>query len=478
MDALAAPELWLGRWLFTRLLALIYAIAFLNALLEFPALLGERGLLPVPRVLAQSDWRSRPTLFHFGYSDARLRAVAGTGLAVSVALVFGLPQRGPALVGAAAWLTAFALYLSIVNVGQIFYGFGWESILLEAGFFAAWLGPETAAPNWVAIVLLRWLLLRIELGAGLIKLRGDPCWRDLTCLDYHHETQPLPGPLSSWAHHRPTWWHRIETGGNHVVQVLLPVGLFLPQPVAGAVGVAMFLTQGWLVLTGNFAWLNAVTMALALNAVPGSWLTWLPVDPPDSLADPSPALLWATVVVAVATAVMSWKPVRNMASARQRMNAAFNPFHLVGTYGAFGSVTRTRYEIVLEGADVADPHDPDADWRAYEFRGKPGDPTRRPPQVAPYHLRLDWLMWFAAFSPRPRDRWFVRLVQKLLEGDEAVSRLLRHDPFRGAGPRWVRARRYVYEFTPPDERRGTGRWWRRRLVGEYLHPVEAEMISV
>jgi hypothetical protein len=152
------------------------------------------------------------------------------------------------------------------------------------------------------------------------------------------------------------------------------------------------------------------------------------------------------------------------------MNFSFNPLHLVGTYGAFGSITRERFEIAIEGTSdpVITPH---TVWREYAFKGKPGDPRRRPRQIAPYHLRLDWLMWFAAMSPRPRDVWFYALIDKLLEGDRAVLRLLASNPFPGEPPRFVRARYYRYRFTTPPERRATGAWWVRHLAGEYLRPT-------
>jgi hypothetical protein len=137
----------------------------------------------------------------------------------------------------------------------------------------------------------------------------------------------------------------------------------------------------------------------------------------------------------------------------------------VNAYGAFGSVTRERYEIVVAGSAQAEGDD----WREYEFRAKPGNPHARPPQVAPYHLRLDWLMWFLplrGFHSVPV--WFARFVDKLLEGDRAISRLLRHDPFSDRPPVRVRALVYRYEFTDWRERVATGAWWRRERVGEFF----------
>jgi hypothetical protein len=155
------------------------------------------------------------------------------------------------------------------------------------------------------------------------------------------------------------------------------------------------------------------------------------------------------------------------------MNTSFDPLHLVNSYGAFGRVTRERYEVVVQG--TRDEPDDDAEWETYEFPGKPTDPARRPPQIAPYHLRLDWQLWFAAMSSSPRRHpWFARLLRKLLEGDEAVTSLLAEDPFEDDPPRYVRAVRYRYRFTTPEERAETGRWWHRTRAGPYVRPVSLE----
>jgi hypothetical protein len=464
---LSADGSWLSRLLLQRALAGVYAVAFLVARNQFPALLGERGLTPVPRYLRLVSFRRAPSLFHWHYSDRALRAVAWTGVGVAVACVVGLPERGPLAVSMLAWALLWVLYLSIVNVGQVWYGFGWESLLLEAGFLAIFLGSAATSPPVLILWAFRWLLFRLEFGAGLIKLRGDPCWRNLTCLQYHHETQPMPNPLSWRFHHLPAALHRVEVLANHGTQLVVPWFLFAPQPLAGGAAVVVVVTQGWLVLSGNFSWLNVLTMTLACAAM------GLRGSPPDLAA---PAWHQALVVaVGVLVVVLSWWPVRNMIGRRgQAMNASFNQLHLVNTYGAFGSVTKVRHEIVIEGTDETGPA---ATWREYEFKGKPGDVRRRPPQVAPYHLRLDWLMWFAALSPAYADAWFAPLLHKLLEGDEQTLRLVRVNPFSDDPPAVVRARLYRYRFTTRAERKESGAYWHRTLVGDYAPAVSLRGIS-
>ncbi|MGH9151987.1 MAG: lipase maturation factor family protein [Acidimicrobiales bacterium] len=471
MDWLQAPGYWLARLVFERALAGVYVIAFLVAADQFRPLLGERGLLPTPRFLAAVSFRQAPSLFHLHYSDRFLAVVAWSGAGLAALCAVGIPQAGPWWASMAAWAVLWGLYLSIVNVGQRFYGFGWESLLLEAGFLAVFLGPADWAPPTLLIVALRWLLFRLELGAGIIKMRGDRCWRDLTCLHYHHETQPLPNPLSWWFHHLPGWFHRVEVAANHVAQLVAPLGLLAPQPVAGAAGAVIVATQGWLLLSGNFSWLNVVTIALAAAAFDDAMLDGLvPADAPTLAAPPG----WhqgLVVAVALLVAVLSRRPVRNMASPGQIMNSSFDPLHLVNTYGAFGTVTKRRFEVVVEGTDAPDPG-PGAVWKEYQLKAKPGDPMRRPRQVAPYHLRLDWMMWFVALPGRRFDhRWVTTLLAGLLENDAPTLRLLATNPFPDAPPTYVRARLYHYRFTTPAERRATGAWWVRTPAGELRPPM-------
>jgi hypothetical protein len=471
---LEAPDYWLSRFVIERALAAVYLIAFLAARNQFPALLGERGLLPAPRFLSATSFRECPTLFHMRYSDRLLKGVTWAGMALAAATLAGLPQSGPAWASVLTWLALWVLYMSIVNVGQTFYAFGWESILLEAGFLAVFLGPTESAPPVLILWLYRWLLLRIELGAGLIKLRGDPCWRDLSCLYYHHETQPMPNALSWYFHHLPKRMHKLEVAGNHVIQIIVPFGLFAPQPVAGVAAVSILVHQFWLVLSGNFAWLNVLTMTLAVAAIDDGQLRHvLPVTHGSLVSLPT----WHVLLVLAMTAlvvILSYWPIRNMLSRHQRMNASFNRLHLVSTYGAFGRITRTRYEVILQGTDEPQVTASTV-WKEYEFKGKPGDPKRRPGQVAPYHLRLDWLMWFAAMSQPFAHPWLLALMMKLLTNDEPTLALLQRNPFPDRPPTFIRARLFHYRFSSPQERRESGAWWARTYVADYLSPLNLEL---
>ncbi|WP_351227330.1 lipase maturation factor family protein [Streptomyces sp. NPDC002133] len=464
MEWFTAPDYWLSRLVFQRALAVIYLVGFLSAALQFRALIGSRGMLPVPGYVRHVPMRRAPSIFQLHYSDRFFACCAWAGAVLSAALVGGAADRLPLWTAMLWWAVLWALYLSIVNVGQTWYAFGWESLLLEAGFLAIFLGNERTAPPVLVLWLLRWLLFRVEFGAGLIKIRGDECWRRLTCLYFHHETQPMPGPLSWFFHHLPGPLHRAEAAANHVTQLVVPVLLFAPRPVASAAAGAIVLTQLWLVLSGNFSWLNWLTIALALSAIDGSLVTG-----PHPL--PAPPLWYAVVVIAVTVMVLvlSYHPVRNLLSRRQAMNRSFDPLHLVNTYGAFGTVGRVRFEVVVEGTDEPVLR-PGTVWREYAFHGKPGDIRRLPRQFAPYHLRLDWLMWFAALSPAYARPWFGAFVERLLDNDRDTLRLLRSNPFPDAPPVFVRARLYHYEFTSWRQLRATGAWWQRRYLRDFLPP--------
>jgi lipase maturation factor len=469
---LTASDYHLARLAIERGLGILYFVAFLVGLRQFPALCGERGLDPAPRRVAETTFWQAPSLFHLGYSDRRLRAVAWMGMIAALLIVIGLPQRAPLPITMLVWFVLWALYLSIINIGGTFYSFGWETLLCEAGFLAIFLGDARVAPPWPVLLGFRWLAFRIEFGAGLIKLRGDECWRKLTCMEWHHETQPMPNPLSWLFHHLPRPIHRIEVLGNFVAQLVLPFGLLLPQPVASVAALLMVGTQLYLVVSGNYAWLNWATIVILLAAIRDDAV---PRFVGEAVGEPrfadTPAWFVAMVIaLAVVVMTLSYWPVRNLLSRRQAMNASFDPFRLVNTYGAFGTVGRERYEVVIEGTEAAEIG-PGTTWREYEFKGKPGDPRRLPPQVAPYHLRLDWLMWFLPLSPLYGESWFVPFLIRLLQGDRAILRLLRDNPFPERPPTWIRARLFHYRFTSWAEWRSAGAWWARTEAESFVRPI-------
>ena len=452
------------RNVFLRALGGIYFVAFLSLNRQVAALLGSDGLLPADLYLERLrahglGFVDLPSIFWWSCNDGLLVALSWVGLLVSALIVAGFAN---AIAMAGLWF----LYMSFVHIGQVFYGYGWETMTLEAGFLAIFLSPlrrirpsPDAPPPAILFVWLRWMLFRVMFGAGLIKVRGDDCWRDLTCLVYHYETQPIPNPLSWYLHQMPLWFHQAGVLFNHAVELLVPLFYFGPRRVRIVAVLLTILFQVMLILSGNLSWLNGLTIVIAIGCLDDRFLgARTPASPPAPLPA---AQRGALIGLSLLLAVLSVKPILNMASPRQVMNTSFDRLHLLNTYGAFGSVGRVRNEIVLEGSTDG------ATWREYEFLAKPGDPARRPRVIAPYQSRIDWQVWFAAMQ-RPEDNpWLIHLIAKLLEGNNGAASLLAANPFDTAPPKYLRASLYRYRFASPDQRR-QGLWWERERLGLYV----------
>lgn len=483
----AAPTYWLTRFVLLRLLGALYAVAFLVALNQVLPLIGADGLLPVGPYLQQvsqalggtgAGFLQLPSLFWLGHSDAALLAVAGLGLALSCAVLAGYAN---ALLLAVLW----ALYLSLVHVGQEWYGYGWEIQLCETGFLAIFLCPlldgrpfPRYAPPQPIIVLFRWLLVRVMLGAGLIKLRGDASWLDASALYYHFETQPIPGPFSRWFHFLPHAVLRAGVWYNWLAELAAPFFAFGPRLARHVAGGVMIGLQIILIFSGNLSFLNWLTILPALACFDdGFWARLLPgrlVRRAQAAAAQAQVSRPMRVVAWVATALLvllSIRPALNLVSPQQVMNTSFDPLDLVNTYGAFGTVGQERLNVVFEGTLDDNPGD-NSHWLPYPYKGLPVALGQRPPQVAPYQLRLDWQMWFAAMATPAQYPWTVHLLAKLLRNDPRALSLFAANPFPHQPPRYVRAVLYRYRFAPPGNPQG--RWWQRERVGLWLVPLSAD----
>jgi hypothetical protein len=549
-----------AKWAILRLLGLVYLFAFLGAYYQNDGLMGERGLEPASlKYVESNDYDSpirgflrHPTIFWWiPLTDATLAHLSRGGIVLSLVV---------AVAGINSWLLQLLLwflYLSIVTVAQLsntFYSYGWESQLLETGFLAVFLcrlpsigtttdgggkfgvhfalferfcDPPSAVVRW----LFCWLIFRISLGAGLIKVRGSSCWRDKTCLYYHFETQPVPSPLSFVFHFLPRDLQRQMVDVDLWVQlytialVLVPVELValllslssssLPLPSSVArwmLRAGGFLQVGFMVgilLSGNFAFLNHLTIIPGLACLDdGCFPRWLVANvvgtspspvPDDGAAStpptghrPSRSLLDAALLAFISC--LSWPVIANLLQlkgSRQVMNASFDPFRIVNTYGAFGSVGEARYEAILQVHNGTG-------WTELDFPCKPGNVRRWPCFCAPYHYRLDWNVWFLGFKPhrgmlRQRESWMFSLAQKLLQSsiepgeprpwldllDSRSSDLLRTNFYdRGSAPSMVKVDMYRYEMNKPLWALGrdywNGRelvWWKRRFEESLIPPV-------
>ena len=477
---------WLTRFVILRWLGFVYVIAFLVAVQQLVPLVGAQGLTPgtlyfqTIREQAGGAWNGfllLPSLFWIDGSDTWLRVVPWIGLILSCAVVAGF-ANAPMM--ALLWI----LYLSIVHVGQDWYGFGWEIQLLETGFLAIFLCPlldlrpfPRHPPPRVIIFLFRWLIVRIMLGSALIKLRGDASWRDLTALDYFFETQPIPNPLSVYFHFLPRPLLAFGTVLTFLAELIAPWFAFGPRWGRLGAGAVIIGFQIILIACGNLSFFNWLTIVPALACFDDRfWRRLLPApliaqaDEARTEVRPSRVMTGCSWALALLVGLLSIQPVLNLISSQQAMNTSFDRLHLVNTYGAFGTVGQMRDVLIFEGTTSTDPTT--TDWREYVTLALPSDPGRAPVQIAPYQPHLDWQLWFAAMGSPEQYPWTVNLVWKLLHNDPATLSLFAGNPFPDAPPRAIRVIHYVYHFARPGNPQHV--YWTRERAGEWLPALSAD----
>jgi hypothetical protein len=438
---------------FLRALGLIYLVAFVSFGVQAPGLLGSRGILPfsvylhaASEALGTAAYWNVPTVLWLLPTDEGLRAIWLTGCLLAAIAICGRWQR-TALAG------CFVLWLSLCSIGQDFYSFQWDILLTEAGFLAIFAGTAR-----IQIWLFRWLLFRLMFFSGAVKLLShDLTWRGLGALNFHYYTQPLPTPLAWYMQQLPAWFQKASVGVVFLAELLVPFLFFAPRRIRRVAGWLTIGFQVAILLTGNYTFFNWLTIALCM---------WLFVEP-DGERRVSRGQRAVTITVAGLVGVLSSLLFLQLFSVPLPPGGVAalqlaDPLRIVNSYGLFAMMTTTRPEIIVEGSNDG------VHWLPYEFPYKPGDINRHPPIVAPYQPRLDWQMWFAALGSYQGNRWFVTFVQRLLEGEPSVLRLLSRNPFPGAPPRFVQARTYLYRFSHFGDRA----WWTREDSNSlYLPPV-------
>jgi hypothetical protein len=483
-EAISKPTYWLTRFLILRLLGGIYSVGFLVIINQIIPLIGSEGLLPVGIFLRRateafgtpgSGFVHLPSIFWFGHSDTSLLVFAWIGFILSLVVLSGFAN---AIILFILWV----LYMSFVHVGQEWYGYGWEIQLLETGFLAIFLCPlvdmrpfPRRPPPFPVIGLFRWLIFRIMLGSGMIKIRGDEVWRSGTALYYHFETQPIPGPLSRWFHFLPHWILRTGVWFNFLAELVAPWFVFWPRLGRHIAGSAIVLLQVILIFSGNLSFLNWLTILPALACFDDGFLSRLlprrlvlMAESARESAAPSRTMLTTAWIVTVIVAALSIEPALNLLSSRQIMNTSFDPLELVNTYGAFGSVGKDRLNVVFEGTADENP-DEHANWKPYIYKGLPVALDQWPPQIAPYQPHLDWQMWFASMASPEDYPWTLHLVSKLLHNDPLALGFFAGNPFPDHPPRYVRAVLYRYSFAKPGNREKS--WWNRERIGDTWLPA-------
>lgn len=455
--------------LFSRALAVIYAIAFLSFGLQVRGLVGSEGILPASEFLnavrqqvgGMAPWRL-PTLFWWGSADITLLSITWGGVALSlVSLLTKAHSRWQRIIFIVLWV----YYLSIVNAGQIFMGYQWDWLLLEAGFLAIFLQPANSR-----IWLYRWLLFRLIFESGAVKLlSGDPSWRNLTALGFHYETQPLPTPLAWYMHLLPLWFQKISVCGVFAVELALPFLIFGPRRLKQLAGIGIAAFMVLIFLTGNYSFFNLLTIAFCLFLFDDAFFARWKLDiriKPQILHAPKrfvTVAMW-TLVVFLSVAEFG-SQVNRLPQPMARAAQQIAQFGIVNHYGLFAVMTTQRMEIQIEASQDGQK------WEPYLFRYKPGPVNRPLPWVEPLQPRLDWQMWFAALSDARENPWFIRTMVGLLRGSKPINALFEQTPHSGTLPKFLRATIYEYHFTSWSERQKTGDYWKREYKGLYFPVV-------
>ncbi len=508
-----ASERLLARWLFLRALGLIHFSAFYSLAFQIRGLIGQNGILPSNEYLAAVA-RSMSGALHYWYAPTllwwstgphMLMALCWTGMAASVLLVLNVWPR-------ATLLICFVCFLSFVSAAEDFSGYQSDGMLLEATFIALFFAPRGIRPGIGALhpslraslFLLQWEWFRIYFESGMVKLAsGDPQWRHLTAMDEYYQNGPLPTWIGWYAQHLPHWFHVGSAGATLVLELGLVWMLFMGRRWRI---VCFFIVTPWeigVILTANYTFLNYLVLALGflllddeflLQWLREKWSTRIPtmksaVRQPlasavgtdagaasgdaQSASAPRTSLRrnWRAQVsrlkLALSAAVLTLVFYVTVVQMIPRLPlptwpvTALDPFRIANRYGLFAVMTRGRYEIEFQGSNDGQ------NWTAYPFRYKPQDPSKPPGIYAPYQPRFDWNLWFASLGSWREYPIVPSTEERLLANDRDVLALFANNPFSQAPPRQVRAVLWQYWFTSLSEKRATGLWWNRRLLGLY-----------
>lgn len=441
------------------LLGIVYAVAFFSLFVQVRGLYGSSGIRPIAehtarvfRQVGRDAWRIYPSIFWLNASDPFLLGCVAAGVALGLVLAAGFWPL-PLLV--ALWL----LYLSFTTLGHEFLSYQWDALLLETGFWTIFL--PLAGPSSLAEWAYRLFIFRFMFSAGVVKLTsGDPVWRSLRALCVHYQTQPLPNRLAWHAHQLPEWVQRLSTFGTFVFELAVPFLVLGPAPLRIAGFMLLVAFQGLLMLTGSYGFFNLLTIVLCVPLLEDRYLSPLFAAGASNAASPVAAFLGnAALLLFVLFNLLQLLRLFFRPAWLDRLFSWLRPWWVSNPYGLFAVMTTERNELVIEGSEDGE------NWHPYEFRWKPGDPGTAPRQAAPHQPRLDWQMWFAALNPAVIEPWLQEFLRRLLEGSPPVLRLLRHAPFSDRRPTSVRLAVYRYRYTDREERRSTGDWWHRTLLG-------------
>ena len=506
-QAEGAGHLW-PRWIFLRALGAIFFSAFYSLAFQIEGMIGPNGILPARDYLSYLAHHTgldrywfAPTLLWLGSGSEAMRVLVWAGLVASVLLFFNVSPRGSIFI-------CLVAFLSFVAAARDFADFQSDGMLLEAGFICLFFAPpgwrpglgERHAPSRASLFLLQWEWFRIYFESGVAKLAShDPEWRHLTAMNHYFQNGPLPTWIGWYAEQLPQAIQRGLTLFTLIAELGLCWMFLLPRRYRIVCFLILTPFQIGIILTANYAFLNYLVLFLGFLLLDDrffksafawgglarakSWLGRLGAGKPAASAEgglgsapkpENPVLAW--IKLFVPTFFLTWIFYATTALLLLMLVpwlplpatpiTLLEPFRFANRYGLFAVMTHGRYEIEFQGSRDG------VTWIPYPFRYKPQDPRQPPGIYAPYQPRFEWNLWFASLEPWEANPWVVRAEELLLENDPSVLALFRSNPFAKKPPRFIRAVLWQYWFTNLQQRRVTGKWWRRKLLGLYSPILE------
>jgi lipase maturation factor 1 len=494
-----APERLIPRWIFLRCLGGIYFSAFFSLHFQIRGLIGPAGILPAAGYLqavansfgAWERFWFAPTLLWWSSGTAMLEALCWVGMAAALLLIFNLWPRGTLVL-------CFVLFLSFVSAAQEFSGYQSDGMLLEAGFISCFLAPAGLRPGLgrshpasrASLFLLLWEWFRIYFESGVVKLQsGDPQWRHFTAMDEYYQNGPLPTWIGWYVQHLPHWFHAGTVYATLALELGLVWMLFLPRRWRIVCFIIVTAWQTGIILTANYTFLNYLVLVLGvlllddrllLGILPARWNIGPRAE--DALTQPTTAesqgpanglrLAWRATTLCASSVMLVWIFYATTAEMLTKLPLpmapviALDPFRIANRYGLFAVMTRGRFELEFQGSMDGQ------NWVAYPFRYKPQELNQPPRIYAPYQPRFDWNLWFASLGSWREYPIVPNTEVRLLANDKDVLELFAGNPFDREPPRQVRVLLWQYWFTTMAEKRETGMWWRRQLLGLYAPTVE------
>ena len=450
-------------WLYGRILGITIMIAFISLWVQSAGLFGPEGIVPYSENLDQARLNSvngsmaashlleKPTWLWFFPETTGMAALFITGCLSALLLILGVLPPISVLV-------SWSCYLSLQVVATPFLNFQWDLLLLETMLLSLFYLPwklrakytDSTEPNSIGRWLLWLLLFKLIFESGVVKFTyfgsGDAnTWLDLTALNYHYWTQPIPSWISWYFHWLPQWFQKLALLITYAVELILPFFIFLPRRFKNIAGAGLIFLQVMIIITGDYGFFNLLTVLLCLSllddqTVPASIrMFFVPknnenyrIGLPRRLQSAVGALVLFMFVwtgcyylrldlrgnrSSITGASISPSGVTRSMIRSARYSRSMN------SYGLFRVMTTTRPEIIIA-------HSSDGEnWTPYHFQYKPVALQMPPRFFFPHMPRLDWQMWFEAlYIERIMDAQFSlsmykRFLEVMTRGDMKLGEL-------------------------------------------------------